>query len=32
MLRVPPAAEVWSAIGYAAHSLDVTGLHAYGVE
>jgi hypothetical protein len=27
-----PAANVWSAIEYAAHSRDVTALHVYGVE
>lgn len=31
-LRVRPAPEVWSAIEYAAHSRDVTALHAFGVE
>ena len=31
-LRVRPAAATWSAIEYAAHSRDVTALHAYGVE
>ena len=31
-LRVRPGPEVWSAIEYAAHSRDVTALHAFGVE
>jgi hypothetical protein len=31
-LRVRPADGVWSAIEYAAHSRDVTLLHAFGVE
>lgn len=31
-LRVRPSPEVWSAIEYAAHSRDVTALHAFGVE
>jgi hypothetical protein len=31
-LRRRPAAHVWSAIEYAAHSRDVTALHAFGVE
>jgi hypothetical protein len=31
-LRTRPGAEVWSAIEYAAHSRDVTALHAFGVE
>jgi hypothetical protein len=31
-LRVRPEPEVWSAIEYAAHSRDVTALHAFGVE
>jgi hypothetical protein len=31
-LRVRPAPEVWSAIEYAAHSRDITALHAFGVE
>jgi len=31
-LRVRPAPEVWSAIEYAAHTRDVLGLHAFGVE
>ena len=31
-LRVRPAPDVWSAIEYAAHSRDVTALHAFGVE
>jgi hypothetical protein len=31
-LRVRPAEGVWSAIEYAAHSRDVTALHAFGVE
>ena len=31
-LRVRPGPEVWSAIEYAAHSRDVTSLHAFGVE
>ena len=31
-LRVRPAPGVWSAIEYAAHSRDVTALHAFGVE
>jgi hypothetical protein len=31
-LRVRPDPEVWSAIEYAAHSRDVTALHAFGVE
>jgi len=30
-LRVRPAADVWSAIEYAAHSRDITALHAFGV-
>jgi hypothetical protein len=31
-LRRRPAPETWSAIEYAAHSRDITALHAYGVE
>ena len=31
-LRTRPAPTTWSAIEYAAHSRDVTALHAYGVE
>jgi len=31
-LRLRPAPEVWSAIEYAAHSRDITALHAFGVE
>jgi hypothetical protein len=31
-LRVRPEADVWSAIEYAAHSRDITALHAFGVE
>src|SRR6266513_2677106 len=31
-LRVRPSANVWSAIEYAAHTRDVTALHAFGVE
>ena len=31
-LRTRPAPETWSAIEYAAHSRDVIGLHAFGVE
>ena len=31
-LRIRPAPEVWSAIEYAAHSRDITALHAFGVE
>jgi hypothetical protein len=31
-LRTRPEAETWSAIEYAAHSRDITALHAYGVE
>lgn len=31
-LRTRPGPEVWSAIEYAAHSRDVTALHAFGVE
>ena len=31
-LRVRPAPETWSAIEYAAHSRDITALHAFGVE
>ena len=31
-LRVRPEPDVWSAIEYAAHSRDVTALHAFGVE
>ena len=31
-LRVRPAPEVWSPIEYAAHSRDITALHAFGVE
>jgi len=30
-LRVRPAPEVWSALEYAAHSRDITALHAFGV-
>jgi hypothetical protein len=32
VLRNRPAPEVWSAIEYAAHSRDITALHAFGVE
>jgi DinB superfamily len=31
-LRIRPAPDTWSAIEYAAHSRDITALHAYGVE
>jgi len=31
-LRARPAPEVWSALEYAAHSRDITALHAFGVE
>jgi hypothetical protein len=31
-LRTRPAPDVWSALEYAAHSRDVTALHAWGVE
>jgi DinB superfamily len=31
-LRVRPEPDVWSAIEYAAHSRDITALHAFGVE
>jgi hypothetical protein len=31
-LRVRPKPEVWSAIEYAAHSRDITALHAFGIE
>jgi hypothetical protein len=31
-LRRRPRPEVWSPIEYAAHSLDITALHVYGVE
>ena len=31
-LRSRPAPEVWSALEYAAHSRDITALHAFGVE
>src|SRR4029434_10156870 len=31
-LRVRPGPGVWSAIEYAAHSRDITALHAFGVE
>jgi hypothetical protein len=31
-LRQRPAPEVWSALEYAAHSRDITALHAFGVE
>jgi S-DNA-T family DNA segregation ATPase FtsK/SpoIIIE len=31
-LRARPAPATWSAIEYAAHSRDITALHAYGVE
>ncbi len=31
-LRMRPAPETWSAIEYAAHSLDVTALHVFGLE
>jgi hypothetical protein len=31
-LRVRPKPEVWSALEYAAHSRDITALHAFGVE
>ena len=31
-LRTRPAPHTWSAIEYAAHSRDITALHAYGVE
>jgi hypothetical protein len=30
-LRVRPGPDVWSAIEYAAHSRDITALHAFGV-
>jgi hypothetical protein len=32
LLRARPGPEIWSAIEYAAHSRDVTALHAFGVE
>jgi len=32
MLRVRPAPSTWSAIEYAAHSRDITALHAWAVE
>jgi hypothetical protein len=31
-LRTRPEPDTWSAIEYAAHSRDITALHAYGVE
>jgi DinB superfamily len=31
-LRTRPAPEVWSALEYAAHSRDITALHAFGVD
>jgi hypothetical protein len=31
-LRARPAPEVWSALEYAAHSRDITALHAFGVD
>jgi DinB superfamily len=31
-LRLRPEPKVWSAIEYAAHSRDITALHAFGVE
>lgn len=31
-LRLRPAPDVWSALEYAAHSRDITALHAFGVE
>lgn len=31
-LRARPEPDTWSAIEYAAHSRDITALHAYGVE
>jgi hypothetical protein len=31
-LRARPEPDVWSAIEYAAHSRDITALHAYGVD
>ena len=31
-LRVRPQPRVWSAIEYAAHSRDITALHAFGVQ
>ncbi len=31
-LRLRPAPGVWSAVEYAAHSRDITALHAFGVE
>jgi hypothetical protein len=31
-LRIRPEPDTWSAIEYAAHSRDITALHAYGVE
>ena len=31
-VRIRPEPEVWSAIEYAAHSRDITALHAFGVE
>jgi DinB superfamily len=31
-LRARPEPDVWSAIEYAAHSRDITALHAFGVE
>jgi len=32
LVRTRPAAGVWSAVEYAAHSRDITALHAFGVE
>lgn len=32
LLRVRPDPAVWSAIEYAAHSRDITALHAFGIE
>lgn len=32
LLRVRPEPAVWSAIEYAAHSRDITALHAFGIE
>jgi hypothetical protein len=31
-IRTRPAPKTWSAVEYAAHSRDITALHAYGVE
>jgi len=31
-LRVRPSPDIWSALEYAAHSRDITALHAFGVE